>query len=215
MLCAGWERLNNTKPLVKYLWDHVLVLKCDLDVFWSIMLENILHSSTSILLLDFKFNLFFFPIKYLVIASTENDGSFCFEIRRQNRFAHNCVKLWDERGRKRASRSSSELHNTKSSLYLLKYALETFTFSWWRISLSSGVVTAWLAAIKQYLDLVYHADCWETWFPFVSRIALTRVSHNWAKLCCCLRFSMAAFLVGQNDQWFLYCRYLFFNILSQ
>ena len=28
----------------------------------------------------------------------------------------------------RASRSSAELHSTKSSLYLLKYVLETFSF---------------------------------------------------------------------------------------
>ena len=28
-----------------------------------------------------------------------------------------------------------------SSLYLLKYVLETFTFSWWRISVRAGVVT--------------------------------------------------------------------------
>ena len=32
-------------------------------------------------------------------------------------------------GENSASRSSEELHNAKSSLYLLKYVLETFTFS--------------------------------------------------------------------------------------
>ena len=103
-------------------------------VFWIIILENIPHSNTNILLLDFRFIFFFFLIKYLVITSTEYDGSFCFEI----------CQFWDARVRKRASRSSSELHNTKSSLYLLKYVLDTFTFSWWIISLSSGVVTDWL-----------------------------------------------------------------------
>ena len=44
-----------------------------------------------------------------------------------------------------ASRSSSELHNTKSPLYLLKYVLETFIFSWWGISLSSNWCSNWLA----------------------------------------------------------------------
>ena len=60
MLCAGWERLNNTRPLVNFMWDHVLVLKCDLDVFCSIILYNILHFNTNILLIYFSFNIFFF-----------------------------------------------------------------------------------------------------------------------------------------------------------
>ena len=64
----------------------MLVLKCDLDVFQTIILENILHFNSNILLLDFSFNIFFFLIKYLVITSPEYDGSFCFEIKRENRF---------------------------------------------------------------------------------------------------------------------------------
>ena len=77
----------------------MLVLKCDLDVFRTIILENILHFNTNILLLDFSFNIFLFLIKYLVITSPEYDRSFCFEIRRQNGFAQFCMQFWDTCGR--------------------------------------------------------------------------------------------------------------------
>ena len=39
------------------------------------------------------------------------------------------------------SKSSDELQSMKSSLYLLKYVLETFTFSQWKILVGAGVVT--------------------------------------------------------------------------
>ena len=159
----------------------MLVLKCDLDIFWIFILENIPHSNTSILLLDFKYKIFFFLIKYLVITSTEYDGSFCFEIPRQNRFAPDCVQFWDARFRKNSIEILFRVAQHKKFIVFIEVCFRNIHFF-----MMKNFVEFWcsnrVAAIKQYLDLVYHDDCWETWFSFVSRIALTRVSDNWTKL---------------------------------
>ena len=79
----------------------------------------------------------------------------------------------------RASRSSAKLLNTKSLLHLLKYVLETLSIMKYFIKFWCS---NWLAAVLQYLDLVYHAELHETCFSFVSCIALTRDSDYWTKL---------------------------------
>ena len=137
---------------------------------------NIPHSNTSIMLLDFRFNILFFLIKYLVITSTEYDGSFCSEIRRQNRFAPDCVQFWDARGRKNLIEIFFRVEQHKKFIVFINVCVGNIHFF-----MMNNFVEFWcsnrLAAIKQG-----HADWWETWFSFLSRISLTRVSDNWAKL---------------------------------
>ena len=159
----------------------MLVLKYDLEAFRTIILENIPHSNTSILLLDFKFNIFFFLIKYLVITSTEYDGSLCFEICRQNRFAPDRVQFWDARGRKKIIEIFFRVAQHKKFIVFIEVCFRNVHFFMMK-NFIEFLCSNRLAAIKQYLDLVYHADCRETWFFFVSRIALTRVSDNWTEL---------------------------------
>ena len=66
---------------------HVLPLECDLDVLWTIILDNALHFCRIFFLLDFTFNIFLSLIMCLIITSPQYEWSLCFEVRRQNGFA--------------------------------------------------------------------------------------------------------------------------------
>ena len=138
-MCTGWERLNNMRPLVNTCETMCWFSNVRL-IFFKLLYLKITCTLTQTFCFSISVLISSFYVKYLVITLPEYDGSSCFEVMRQNGFAPDCMHFEMPVGENRASRSS-ELHNTKSSLYLSKYVLETFTFSGWSISLSYDVVT--------------------------------------------------------------------------
>ena len=154
-MCAGCERLNNRSPKVNTCEAMCWLSNVTFNVFWTIILENVLHFHTMILLLDFTLNIFHSLIKYHHIAAVwlifslwdQEEEWVCTPLPEVLRCNQKKIVYLE-------SRSSEELYSTKSSLYLLKYVLKTLIFSWWSTSLSAAVVAGRLL-LNNIFNLVH------------------------------------------------------------
>ena len=108
----------------------MLVLKYDLVVLRTIILENVLHFNPVSLLPDFSFDIFFYSVSSITSPELRSMTDL-FTGRSGGRMGLHPTASSSEKdlGENSVSISSEELHNTKSSLYFLEYVLETFTFS--------------------------------------------------------------------------------------